>query len=689
MELLSAYADGECTPDETAEIRAHLEECGDCRTRLAGIKTARGVMRGLPKRAPNPKHLVRLRSALERESEKEERRRPIYIAVAVSAAAAVLIVAVILIFTKHSAPAELPVVKLPNAGESESAPEITPEPKIVVKPETPSGKQVKDESAPGKVSPAPEEKIAEQPVVPAPSEPKTADSNADVPVAPIPGVKPDGTTAQDGRMGTEAEERALAEKKALAEKAAVTISEFETAREKGDSAGQIAAVRTIAKVKSPASVAFLEQVVEKGGMGLNANALKREAVAALGEIGTKDGARVLLSVYNYPSCEIAFAVPPALQKISDNDGVEYMIQRFDESKEFSERRLLAETLGRTGNRAALEPMLAAAAKEKDIYVRAAAIESLGRLGVEPDVLVKMYAELKGNSTRWYLRQAVVRALGLLSDDSTVDTLIKALAKDPHSLVREEAARSLGRLGHPDAIPMIKRALKSAEPASRFYGELVRAGVTISEDPMFGKPAGIKLQTAEQNLSVYSNNVLFLIDVSSSMNHRGKMEWIRRELERVLGALRPNQQYNIMVFSSSVKQIYQWPLYATPDEVAKTVKDLPKILTTQKEISDWQPVLSKALGTAADTIIVFSDGSCKIKPGKSNMNTTGENGLPTVKEFTEKNRLEQARIYTVALLTHSEPSPDEHATPCGEDVEFMRALASENGGAFLYQWFNKE
>jgi len=47
-ELLSAHLDGELTADETAELEAHLAECGDCRAELEATSAVRSALRGAP-----------------------------------------------------------------------------------------------------------------------------------------------------------------------------------------------------------------------------------------------------------------------------------------------------------------------------------------------------------------------------------------------------------------------------------------------------------------------------------------------------------------------------------------------------------------------------------------------------------------------------------------------------------------
>ncbi len=47
-DLLSAYLDGEVTPDERRVVETHLPGCGECRTEIDELSGARAAVRSLP-----------------------------------------------------------------------------------------------------------------------------------------------------------------------------------------------------------------------------------------------------------------------------------------------------------------------------------------------------------------------------------------------------------------------------------------------------------------------------------------------------------------------------------------------------------------------------------------------------------------------------------------------------------------
>lgn len=82
---LSAYLDGELSPEEGGRVREHLRGCQACREELAAVQEARGMLRSLPLLTPPPLIIENRGSP----------RRPGRLKTALTAAAAVVLLAAV------------------------------------------------------------------------------------------------------------------------------------------------------------------------------------------------------------------------------------------------------------------------------------------------------------------------------------------------------------------------------------------------------------------------------------------------------------------------------------------------------------------------------------------------------------------------------------------------------------------
>ncbi len=110
-DLLSAYLDGETSPDESRSVVDHLETCERCRREMADIHLARSAVRALPTlEIPD-----RVFLAVDGHRTAEVvplRRRPVRIAAAAAAAALVLFVGLATLFAPE--PTSLTVNDITN-----------------------------------------------------------------------------------------------------------------------------------------------------------------------------------------------------------------------------------------------------------------------------------------------------------------------------------------------------------------------------------------------------------------------------------------------------------------------------------------------------------------------------------------------------------------------------------------------
>jgi hypothetical protein len=90
QQLVSAYCDGEVTPEERARVEAHLAECAECAEALAAYRRLGQAIRALPQGTPSRTLWFRIQEGLARPA------RPLWWRLLpVASAAVVLLVAVV------------------------------------------------------------------------------------------------------------------------------------------------------------------------------------------------------------------------------------------------------------------------------------------------------------------------------------------------------------------------------------------------------------------------------------------------------------------------------------------------------------------------------------------------------------------------------------------------------------------
>ncbi len=123
----------------------------------------------------------------------------------------------------------------------------------------------------------------------------------------------------------------------------------------------------------------------------------------------------------------------------------------------------AAALGWIGDPRAAAPLMKCL-KDADERCRAAAAQALGML--RSPVALRALARALGDTSA-AVRQQVAESLGEVGDPITADLLLDALADEEEPLeVRAAAARALGSLHLPQALPVLQELLRASEPALR-------------------------------------------------------------------------------------------------------------------------------------------------------------------------------------------------------------------------------
>lgn len=225
--------------------------------------------------------------------------------------------------------------------------------------------------------------------------------------------------------------------------------------------------------------------------------VRAAAAHALGDLGVRSAAPVLISLLDDPSSFVRDAAGEALGKIGDRAAVAALVQRLDPGPaagqsnspglvvgdnqtalpdwvrhERAARDIAAvRALGALRDPSAVGPIVDRGLGSGDIELRIASAVALGKIGgaaavpALERVLQDYYHAAPTNDDRAIviqspavpspveqfderhasLRTAVVRALGEIGDPSAVPVLKRAFYNDDNSIVRDEAADALSRI----------------------------------------------------------------------------------------------------------------------------------------------------------------------------------------------------------------------------------------------------
>ena len=205
---------------------------------------------------------------------------------------------------------------------------------------------------------------------------------------------------------------------------------------------------------------------------------RRDALMRLGAMHRAAASRIALPLLSDPSPAVRVAATKAILSLDSEESAAALLPLLNDKDEFV-RREVAYALGLTRSRSATTSLTDHLLNDKEAGVRGAAAVALGRIGDEnaviplasvlaPQLSAPAKSKRKPEVNEFVLRAAAV-ALGEIKNKAGTPALIAALnnEKFPQD-VRREAARSLGLIGDPAAIPALKSASTSEDP---FLSEL--------------------------------------------------------------------------------------------------------------------------------------------------------------------------------------------------------------------------
>ena len=341
------------------------------------------------------------------------------------------------------------------------------------------------------------------------------------------------------------------------------------------------------------------------------------------------------------------------------------------------------------------PALLGLLDEKLPEVRVEAVRSLAALGDDRAVDL-LLARLQDEDDR--VRDAAALALGRLGDERAGEALVQAL-RDECGRVVESAALALGALGDPALIPdLIERLHETADIDERVAYACARALETIT-----GKAIGLdpdrwtdwwdavkdrpferadpereahEGRTVPANqyygFPIYSSRVVFVLDVSKSMNACKRLESAQAELVKVIEHLPCSTKFNIVIFSDGANAWEKELALADPAAIKKAVKFVQR-QKTQNKTNTWAALQLALKDEEVDTIFFLSDG----QPSVGAISDADR----ILAEMRAANRYRRVRIHCVALLTGEAPTSHAEAKDMERAEAFMRSLAADHDGAF--------
>jgi len=200
---------------------------------------------------------------------------------------------------------------------------------------------------------------------------------------------------------------------------------------------------------------------------------RRDALMRLGAMHLPAASRAALPGLSDPSPMIRAVAAKAILSIGAEESVAALMPLLNDKDEFV-RRETAYALGATRSRSATISLSERLLNDKEDGVRGAAAVALGQIGDEaavvalvgvlaPELSAPAKTKRKREANPFVLRSAAI-ALGQIKSRAGTAALISALSNEKFpDDVRREAARSLGLIGDPAAIPALRSVSTSSDP----------------------------------------------------------------------------------------------------------------------------------------------------------------------------------------------------------------------------------
>ena len=325
-------------------------------------------------------------------------------------------------------------------------------------------------------------------------------------------------------------------------------------------------------------------------------------------------------------------------------------------------------------------MLHRATTDKRAAVRIATAQGLGAwsdVGPWPTLVLIDWEHLLGDAD-WRVRAAAIQAGLRRWSPEIVDPLIKRLGVETGRL-REDVQRALETFTRADvaADPELWRAWWRARKENFVPTERPRPrGGRIPFRNGAERGGADEGTVAFFDVPLHSKRLLFIFDLSGSIRnaaHDGpdaptKLELIRGEMERTLGALPADTQFDLLVYrypSSYPPKPKHARAFGKLQAVGPANVKKALIWLRKQEAKGWgafvEPLELAIADETVDTAVLLSDG----RPSRGRY----DRDFRILQELPILNRTGQLAVHTVLLGTK------------GADRKFMEGLAAQTGGRF--------
>lgn len=200
---------------------------------------------------------------------------------------------------------------------------------------------------------------------------------------------------------------------------------------------------------------------------------RRDALMRLGAMHRAAASRVALPALSDPSPIVRVTAAKAILALDPAESAAALLPLLNDKDEFV-RREAAYALGQTHSRTATSALSERLLNDKEAGVRGAAAVALGRIADEagvvalastlaPELSAPAKSKRKREENEFVLR-AAAEALGRIKSRAGTQALISAVSNEKlWNDVRREAARALGLIADPAAVPALKSVSTAADP----------------------------------------------------------------------------------------------------------------------------------------------------------------------------------------------------------------------------------